>query len=454
MRLPFGYEIRRLARQQEPDGRNSTISIASSRRSWQSPLGIEFNGTIKPNVDYAVYESIVRGIPFVDVALRKLSRMICRFDVACDNESTQEELNVWLKTCTVEDIFTGFTPFLRPYVRQGMLYGKTGGEIVLSPTMRDVAGLVVLPAKQIRLIPTPEGLQIGQDNATGMAVPYENQDLIVYSALNKEGDNPHGVSILRSVPWVADIALRMENALRQMWQRTGAPSMAIIHTIPPDVVLSTEEVNARQSAIESDWYNSQEARGNEEGIMDFIAAIQGGISFQAIGSDVKELSFVEPIRVFWEQVISTVELAPFMLGLQWSTTERLSQQQADSIIGACDDMRSEIEPDILRILDWVQRLRGLKGTVEVSWQDINLQDSVETARADLTKAQAQKQRMDNALSAWANGFIDQQQASEESGYDGAVLQQLDAPVKFGQSAAPSDAGGADSAANALWARFP
>lgn len=456
MRLPFGYELRRLAKGSEAAPQTSVISVAASKRSWASPLGIDFDDTVRQTVDLALYDTIVNAVPFVDVALRKLARMVCSFEVECDNDTTADALNEWCRTCTVEDVFTGITPFLRPYVRQGLQYGKTAGEIVLAPSLRDVAGLCVIDAKRVRLCRTERGLEIGEDNGLGVAVPYPQQDLIVYSALNKEGDNPHGVSLLRSVPWVVNIALRMENALRQMWQRSGAPSFAIVHTIPDGIAIGATEVSERRASLESDWYNSQEARGNQEGIMDFVAALQGQLDFRAIGGDVKELAFVEPIRVFWEQVVSSVELAPFMLGLQWSTTERLSQQQADSIIGACDDIRDELEPDVLRILRWVQATRGLKGDARVHWSDVNLQDSVEAARAEVMQEQARSARIGNALKAWANGFIDQAKASEDAGYDGNVVMELDAPVmgNGGASADAGEPGGALAVSQAMWDRYP
>lgn len=428
----------------------AVVSAATSARSYDSPLGFAGNQALKSAVDLAVYDILVRAFPFLDRGLRSLSRMIVPFDVTCDNKATGDELRSWLRTVAVEDVFKGITPFSRPYVRQALQYGRSGGEVVLSQTKRDIAGLCVIDAKRIRLIRTDTGLQVGEVNTLGQTTPYPDQTTIVYSALNKEGDDPNGVSLLRAIPFVSDICLRMEVAMRQMWTRHGAPSFLLKHTVGSDIPVSSEEMASRRTTIEAAWNESQKARRNNEGIIDFTMCLQGEFDISAIGSDIAELSFQEPYRSMTEQIVASVELAPFMLGLQWSTTERLSQQQADTIIGAVKDYRSELEPDFLRILHWVQRVRGLRGTVGVKWEDVNLQDRVQEAQAENTEAQAKKTRLDVALTAWANGFIDQEGAARDAGYDEPIAQALDAPVLPGQGAAA----GTVAAETALWGAYP
>lgn len=449
----FGIDIQRAAKKPTTgaDDKGSVVSASVSTRSYDSPLGYAGYQAISAGVDMALYTVLPNALPFIDSALRKLSRMIVPFTATCDNETTETRLNDWLRTVTVGDVFRGITPFSRPYCRQALQYGKTAGEIVLSQGGRCIEGLEVISAPKIRLLRTPDGLQIGETNAFGQDISYPDQSLITYSALNREGDNPHGVSLLRSIPYVADCVLRMEQAVRQTWQRSGAPSFFIHYRIPDGAVLGDAEVAARRDAIETSWYDSQEARYNGEGIMDFVAASQGDITFQAIGADVKELNFLDPYRAMTEQILSTVELAPFMLGLQWSTTERLSQQQADCIIGAVDDYRTELEPDFLHILDWVQRVNNWPGSAAVKWADVNLQDRVESAKAAQLEAQTQQVRTQNALTAWANGFIDQDGAAVAAGYEDPIVQELDAPVMPG-AASPTQA--VASAQSALWATYP
>jgi len=459
MRL-FGWQLT-AARAQPPasaDGKASVpIAIATSQRSYDSPLGIDFTNQVKCPVELALYDLLVAAFPFLDRGLRTLARMAAPFEFECENETTGAAMQQWAEDVRVGYLFRGFNSWLRPYIRQSLQYGKTAGELVLAPSKRDIEALFVVDAKRIRLIrDDKEGLLLGEDNRVGMPVPYPAQDLFVYMALNSEGDNPHGVSLMRSIPYVADIVLRMETAVRQMWQRHGAPSFLLHYNIPGDTVLPGPQVNAIRDTIQDDWLASQKARGNNEGIMDFVAATQGVLTMTAVGSDVHELNFSDVYRNLMEQIVSSIDLAPFMLGLQWATTERLSQQQADVIIGTIEDMRHELTPDLLHIADWVQRTQGLRGKVAVAWADVNLQDRVQSAQAEREEAQAQKLRTENALTSWANGWTDQVGAKSEAGYEDETIDvEMDAPVMpQSSSGAPAGLLGAAGRAAAQWRDYP
>ena len=406
----LGLDIRRAGRRGADE-----LPLVASRRSYQDPWQIQ--SRIGGSVDLAVYKAIAEGIPFIDAALRKLSRMIPRFEVKCRVDGTADELNTWLQDVRVGSILRGFAPFARAHVRQMLQYGKSAGEIALTRSKRDVAGLYAIDARQIRLLPDEHGrLLLGESDALGMVRAYEHQELFIYSACNSEGDDPTGVSVLRAVPFVADVVLRMENATRQKWQRHGAPSFLVHHRVDGDIQLGDAALDKQREGIQSDWERAMRARWNNEGIVDFISASQREFVIRALDSE-GELEFSAPYRALMEQVICSVELAPFMLGLQWATTERLSRQQADVIIGQCQEMRAELEPDFLHVLSWVQRLRGLRGDIRLHWLDINLQDQVESARGQLYAAQAAEKRIGNGLTCWRNGWLDQLQAAQMAGLD-------------------------------------
>ena len=85
-------------------------------------------------------------------------------------------------------------------------------------------------------------------------------------------------------------------------------------------------------------------------------------------------------------------LPPFLLGLSWSSTERMSAQQADMLTSEITAIRRSLEPVLRRIAQLWLRLHGYDDTVEICWEDINLQDLVEEARAQLYRAQAETLR--------------------------------------------------------------
>ena len=102
-----------------------------------------------------------------------------------------------------------------------------------------------------------------------------------------------------------------------------------------------------------------------------------------------------PVRQILEQVVAKTGIPPFMLGLSWSSTERMSSQQADMLTTEITAIRRTITPVVERICRLWLRMHGYTCGFEVLWEDINLQDEVEDARAALYLEQARKLRLEN-----------------------------------------------------------
>lgn len=401
--------------------------IATSLRSWEYPFRMLLNNYVPLTQNYQAYDAIREGIPFVDAALRKLARMCSGFAVSTDSDVVTAEVNAWLSNVRFGDVLSGFDTFEYAYVNSLCQYGKALCEITLMASQRDVWSLYMVPVKQVRLVTTPDGLQLGEDDGKGSVVPYARQDLFAYSAMNVEGDNPHGVSMLRSLQFVTNIALVMENALRQRWMRSGAPSFLLVDKLPADMTGADANADNRSATIRSEWNSAQRARWNQEGVMDFVVSTQGDFRVDPIESRT-ELEFTHSLRAMQEQIVSTVELAPFMLGLQWSTTERLSQQQADMIVSTIGAIRREVEPAYMRIVDWFMKTRGYRVRAVPVWPDVSLADAVLTAQAESLCATARKVQLDTALLAWQNGMVDQAGAMELAELEGEPVTAMAEPV--------------------------
>ena len=98
------------------------------------------------------------------------------------------------------------------------------------------------------------------------------------------------------------------------------------------------------------------------------------------------------MRQILEQLIARTGIPPFMLGLTWSSTERMSAQQSDLLTSEITAIRRTLSPVVERICEIWLRVNGFADSVTVVWDDITLQDLVEEARADLLRAQAEQTR--------------------------------------------------------------
>ena len=81
-------------------------------------------------------------------------------------------------------------------------------------------------------------------------------------------------------------------------------------------------------------------------------------------------------RQLLEQIVARLGLPPFMLGLSWSSTERMSQQQADMLTSELWSLRRTVEPVLKRICRLFLALEGMEGETEIVWDEISLQDTV------------------------------------------------------------------------------
>lgn len=128
--------------------------------------------------------------------------------------------------------------------------------------------------------------------------------------------------------------------------------------------------------------------GRQGAVRDFVAV--GDVDIKVIGADNQILDSETPVRQILEQLIARTGIPPFLLGLSWSSTERMSAQQADLMTSEITAIRRGLEPVVERVCELWLRLHGCDSQVCVDWEDINLQDIVEEAKARLYQAQAQQ----------------------------------------------------------------
>lgn len=126
---------------------------------------------------------------------------------------------------------------------------------------------------------------------------------------------------------------------------------------------------------------------SKDTVKDFVAV--GDVSVKVIGADNNVLSSEVPVRQLMEQIVAKTGLPPYMLGLSWSTTERMSRQQADMLTTELEAYRKIITPVLVKIARKYLEINSVYLPVAVKWENITLQDETELAQARLYDAQAQ-----------------------------------------------------------------
>jgi len=327
-----------------------------------------------------LYRTLRESIPIVDTAIYKLVRLTGGFSVKSRNRKNQNDLDYFVSNVTT-GAGRGLHQFIDTYFEELLTYGTAAGEIVANEN--GISSLYNVPVKNISLKRNPhnfnEILICRPDSLEGTPVKF--QELVMYSALNPEAGSITGTSILKGLPFVSSILLKIYNSIGQNWERAGNLRYAVTYNPGADV-LDRAYAKERAQQIAKEWASAMD-KGS---IKDFIAV--GDVQIKVIGADGQILDSETPVKQMLEQIVSKLSIPPFMLGLSWSTTERMSSQQADALTTEIWAYRRILTPVIERICSIYLRFLGNSSGVEVEWDEITLQDTVEQARADLYSAQA------------------------------------------------------------------
>ena len=328
-----------------------------------------------------LYRHLREAVPIIDTAIYKLVRLTGGFSVKSKNGNNNKELESFVNSINVNGTGMGLQHFIDIYFEQLLTYGTSLGEIVTDGN--GIHSLYNVPIRNICLKRNPkmfnEILVCNPDITNG--TPIKFQDLAVFSTLNPDAGQIMGNSILKGLPFVSSILLKIYNSIGQNWERAGNIRYAVTYN-PGNDMLDRAYAKERATQIATEWANAM----NGSSVKDFVAV--GDVQIKVIGADNQILDSEIPVKQLLEQIVAKLSIPPFMLGLSWSTTERMSSQQADALTTELCAYRRILTPVIQKICNMYLRFCGNSSGVNVIWDDITLQDSVEQAKAELYKAQA------------------------------------------------------------------
>ncbi len=339
-----------------------------------------------------VYREIREAIPVLDAAIGKLVRLTGGFSVRCSSTQSLRALEEFLKTVPCGHAQVGIDSFLSGYLDSLLTYGRAVGEMVVANgRMRAVCWADVTQLQAEEAENSLDTVLYGPDRS-GQLVRLPYQNLLLFSTLNPEPKNPFGVSIFRGMPFLADILLKIYTTVGVNWERAGNVRYSVVcKTKPEDDPVSVQE---RGKQIAREWARAMEENKNGR-VRDFVAV--GDVEIKVIGGEGPILDSQVPVREILEQLVAKTGLPPFLLGLNWSTTERMSTQQADLLTSELWALRRSVEPVLRKICKTYLALEGLDDRAEIVWDDISLQDITQESQTALNLAQAAKYRAEAGL---------------------------------------------------------
>ena len=338
-----------------------------------------------------IYRELREALPVLDAAVGKMVRLCGGFQPKCRNPEAQERLETFLKTVPCGRGQVGMDSFLSGYLDSLLTYGRAVGEMVVAGGRLRAVCWGDVTALEAQEGDNPlETVLWGRDEH-GLLRPLPYQHLLLFTTMNPEPAHPYGVSLFRGMPFLAEILVKIYNTIGINWEHAGNIRYSVVCKGGENLDPAVAQERGKQVAQQ--WARAMEDSKNGT-VRDFVAV--GDVEIKVIGGEAPILDSQIPVRQILEQLVAKTGLPPFLLGLSWSTTERMSVQQADLLTSELWALRRMVEPAMEKVCRTFLALEGLDDRFQIIWDDISLQDITQEAQAQLYQAQAENYRAEAA----------------------------------------------------------
>ena len=328
-----------------------------------------------------LYDRLRTAVPVIDAAIQKMIRLTGGFRLVCDDEGLQPELDRFCESVPVGLTGRSLGTFADNFLDRLLTYGRAVGEIGADVGGRRIAGLWNGDTAAVRVVPGADPFQRKfLIRSRGKVKEAAHPERILYAEL------PGGHSILRGLPSVSRILLRIYQCIGQNFDRCGNVRYAVTYKPAKD---SGDFAYSRERAgeIARQWADGMSSAKYGQ-VKDFVAV--GDVDIKVIGAENQLIDTNVPVRQLMEQIVSKLSIPPFLLGLNWSSTERMSAQQADILTSELEYYRRLLTPVLTEIGEDFLCSIGSTSGCRVEWENINLQDEEVLAEARLKNAQARE----------------------------------------------------------------
>lgn len=326
-----------------------------------------------------LYDRLRHAVPVLDAAIMKIIRLTGGFRVICSEEKYQEQLERFMENVPVGLTGQSIGIFTDNFLDSLLTYGSAVGEIAADPGGGRIAGLINGDVTKLRVVPGTDPFSRSYRIKCGETEKIvQHPERVLYASLIG------GRSLLRGLPALSSILLRIYECIGQNFDRAGNVRYAITYKPTGD---SGDIIHSRERAqqIAREWADGMNSSRYGH-VKDFVAV--GDVDIKVIGAENQLFDTNVPVRQIMEQLISKLSIPPFILGLTWSSTERMSSQQADILTSELEYYRRLLTPVISAIGNAYLCSIGSDAVCSLEWDNINLQDESVLAETRLKNAQA------------------------------------------------------------------
>jgi len=374
---------------------------SQTKESMDANYMTEFGSYNPLKHNMGLYELIRELIPFIDIAITKLSRLIGSFEIITDDENLKKDIDDFRTNVKVNWFERGLDKYIMELVDATLTKGVGWGEIIPTESLDNIYRLKMAESKNLRFI-FKDGKMLlaekSQDSLHPKILP--NQDLLTYVSFNTREGHPQGYSLLYSLPFVAENFIKLHNVIRNLSDRIGDPIFVVwVEGAANEKGMTSAKNIASGLATEVQKAMKEKKVGKSRDI--FAATPNGGkIHIDVVGADGSKLMNIEfPMRSTQEQLMAATHLPPFVFGAyNWNSNYKMSQDQVDMLISQINSYRESLNPIIEKIIDSFLIYTGKYGSKwKFEWNPVNIMDEVELSRAKLNFATASAKEVETLL---------------------------------------------------------
>lgn len=215
-----------------------------------------------------LYYALREAVPIIDAAIFKTVRLTGGFEVRCADERLQDKLDHFIRNVPVGGNQCGLESFVSTYFEQLLTCGTAVGEMV-TDSDGHIAALFNSPLENIELRRASDGVGVDIFSAScvGMPSPVRRPELVLLSVLNPQPGEVCGCSMLKGLPFVSGILMKIYKTIGLNWERMGNIRFAVTYK-PQNDSLDRAYAKERAMQVAKEWSEAMQTGG---AVKDFVA---------------------------------------------------------------------------------------------------------------------------------------------------------------------------------------
>lgn len=370
------------------------------------------------------YEALRKAMPLLDGGIGKLVTLDGLVRFVGNDQVLVDEITDAMTRLPVGDCETGIQAAYESHGGEIYEQGLGIGEMVMDPKGRKLTGVRIADSKGIfarrndqgniewwyrppafELVSRGNGTdQIevvlrNNPNVASVTPGYLNNlnyaqldpAHLFYGAFRPEAGSPYGISVMRSLEFVATNLLKIQNAVGNIWDRFGDPAFQVTYKTK-NRSIKQPELDRRKVQLGSDLAAVLDAKkkGNSA---DFVQAVGADdeVIIEVIGGKGEVLEIETSTTHLVEQMLAKLPLPGWMMGLSEAQAGRMADQQSEMVLMESKTRFERRLPALKAIVSTWLRGQGITwkpGDWTIIQELPNLRDIMKQAQARFLNAQA------------------------------------------------------------------